>query len=53
MKEQDIKIITACKNGDWSAFQVLVNSGANIKVIDDDGDNLVHSASQGIYLFEH
>ncbi len=32
--ENDNKISTACKRGDWETFQDLVNNGASIETIE-------------------
>ncbi len=47
MDSQNNKVSTTCSDGDWSAFQVLVDNGANVKYINQYGDTLLHYASHG------
>ncbi len=47
----EAEIHTACKNGDWEMFQVLVNDGANIKAVDTIHKNCLHYAAEGFFFF--
>ncbi len=52
-KDDDVKteLHTVCKNGYWEKFQVLVNNGANIKLLGKQDKTCLHFAAQGIFLF--
>ncbi len=47
----NIEIQTACENGNWEKFQILVNSGADINFVDRNRNTCLHLASQGIFFF--
>ncbi len=43
----EAEIHTVCKNGDWEKFQVLINNGADIKLLGQYDKTCLHFASQG------
>ncbi len=50
--EEDVEaeIHTACKNGDWQKFQVLINNGADLKLLGEFDKTCLHFASQGNFF---